>query len=152
MPPRLSTARKSAAGTLRPGRVRNVPATDRLTDPPKPPAELDPLAAREWKSLAPILCETGVLTVADLRLLRMACELLADISRLEKVIRDEGLTVTSGSGAVKSHPALNALAQSRAQAARLLESFGLSPRSRGGVDQAPGGDDHDDDPAAAYFR
>ncbi|MGH8730051.1 MAG: P27 family phage terminase small subunit [Burkholderiales bacterium] len=38
---------------------------------------------------------------------------------------------------MKAHPALKALETCRAQAHRMLESFGLSPRSRQGVDIAP---------------
>lgn len=152
MPARKSTARKAAAGTLRPSRIRQTPAGERLTEPPGPPAGLDPAAAGEWRALAPILCEICVLTRADLRTLRLLCETLASAASLDATIKAEGLTIESGTGARKAHPALNALGVARSQAARLLDGFGLSPRGRGGVDQAPGGDDDDDDPAAAYFR
>ena len=152
MPARRSNALKAAAGTLRPGRIRATPAGERLLEVPKPPAGLDPAAAAEWKRLAPLLVEVGTLTAADLRALQLLAETLASAAHLAETVKREGYTVPGAAGGVKSHPCLVALAQARAQAARLLGDFGLTPRGRGGVDQAPGGDDHDDDPAAAYFR
>lgn len=151
MPARRSTASKAARGTLRPGRIRQTPAAERLTAAPRPPAGLDPAAAAEWKLLAPLLVETGVLTRADLRTLRLLCETLASAASLDATIKAEGLTIESGSGARKAHPGLNALAVARSQAARLLDGFGLSPRGRASVDQAPDGGDDDDDPASKYF-
>ncbi len=150
MPSRLSTARKAAAGTLRPSRLRDTPAAERLQATPRPPAGLDPTAAAEWKALAPLLVSSGVLTAADLRTLRLLCETLADVAALAATIKAEGLTIESATGARKAHPALNALGTSRALAHRMLSDFGLSPRSRGGVDAAPDGSPPAD-PASRYF-
>jgi P27 family predicted phage terminase small subunit len=122
-----------------------------LTNAPPPPAGIVALAAAEWRVLAPVLCDLGTLTTADLRALRLLCETLAAVADLAEVLGREGHTVPAGSGGVKGHPAAQALATARAQAHRLLADFGLTPRSRAGVDQAPDAED-DDDPAAAYFR
>lgn len=151
MPARLSNARKAAAGTLRPARVRQVPAGDRLLDPPKPPAGLSKAAADEWKRLAAALVEVGTLTRGDLRALQLLSETLAAVADLAATIAKEGFTVAGVGGGVKSHPCLVALAQARAQSHRMLADFGLTPRARGGVDQAPDSTDDDADPAARYF-
>lgn len=151
MNPRRSNASKAARGTLRADRMKQVPAGERLLEVPKPPAGLDPAAAAEWKRLAPLLVEVGTLTAADLRALQLLAETLASAAHLAETVKREGYTVPGAAGGVKSHPCLVALAQARAQAARLLGDFGLTPRGRGSVDQAPEAAGHDDDPAARYF-
>jgi len=152
MPARRSVAAKTAAGTLRPARAKQVPAGDRLLEAPPPPPGVSPGAAAEWTRLATDLVAVGTLTAADLRALQLLVETLAAVADLAATIGREGYTVPGAGGGVKSHPALVALAQARAQAHRMLSDFGLTPRARGSVDQAPDGNDDDDDPAAKYFR
>lgn len=151
MPARVSDRVKTARGTARASRRKNVPAGERLTTVPRPPAGIAASAAAEWRALAPVLCDLGTLTAADLRALRLLCETLAAVAELAAVLAKEGHTVPAASGGVKGHPAAQALATARAQAHRLLADFGLTPRSRAAVDQAPDAED-DDDPAAVYFR
>lgn len=151
MPARRSNASKAARNTLRPARVRDIAAGERLVAAPPPPAGIDPAAAAEWRRLAPLLVEVGTLTAADLRALQLLAETLASAAHLAATVKAEGYTVPGAAGGVKSHPCLVALSQARAQARALLADFGLSPRSRGGVDAAPDGSPPED-PAAAYFR
>lgn len=151
MPARLSERTKRLRGTSRSGRQKNVPAGERLTTAPQPPAEMNERAAIEWRSLAPVLCDLGTLTAADLRALRLLCETLAAVAELAEVLAREGHTIPAAGGGMKGHPAAQSLATARAQAHRLLADFGLTPRARAAVDQAPDGGD-DDDPAAEFFR
>lgn len=151
MPARLSERAKSLRGTSRAGRRKAPSAGERLTVAPRLPAGLTAAAAAEWRTLAPVLVQLGTLTNADLRALRLLCELLASVGELEAVIRREGHTIEASSGGRKGHPAAQALATARTQAHRLLADFGLTPRARAAVDQAPDAVD-DDDPAAEYFR
>lgn len=132
---RVSDLVKTTKATLRHRRPSG--AAERLVDPPPAPETLTPAAAREWDGLAAVLVERGVLTLADLRGLELLAATLAFVAELEAAIRAEGLTVPSGSGGRKGHPGLGALAQARAAAHRLLADFGLLPRARAGVDQAP---------------
>lgn len=153
MNPRRSNASKAARGTLRADRMKQVPAGERLLEVPPAPGDLSKDAAAEWKRLAGVLVEVGSLTLADLRGLALLCEILADVRALEVEVRRDGYTIEAAGGGRKGNPAAQALATARAQAHRMLADYGLNPRARGSVDQAPGGDqDADSDPAAAYFR
>lgn len=151
MNPRRSVASKTARGTLRADRIKAVPAGERLLEVPKPPAGLSKAAAAEWAGLAGVLVEVGSLTRADLRNLALLAELLADITALEVDVRRDGYTLETQSGGRKANPAAQALQSARGLAHKLLTDFGLNPRARGSVDQAPEAAGQDDDPAAAYF-
>ena len=56
---------------------------------------------------------------------------------MRALILAEGATIPAGEGGKKGHPALKLATEARAQAIRLLESFGLTPSSRHRVDRAP---------------
>lgn len=148
---RLNIARKTVQGTLRNGRKTAVAHT-RLTRVPAPPERLSDGARDEWRRLAPPLVAARTLTAADLRALEMLTETLATADAMAQVVRTEGTTIEVGSGTRKAHPALQALAQARAQAHRLLCDFGLTPRSRGAIDAAPPPDDERALTGLAAFR
>ena len=93
--------------------------------------------ATEWRRLAPELVETGSLTGADLRALELLAETLAIEAEMRALISAEGATIPASEGGKKGHPALKIATDARAQAIRLLESFGLTPSSRHRVDRAP---------------
>jgi P27 family predicted phage terminase small subunit len=99
----------------------------RLSEIPEPPGTMSEGARQEWNSLAKTLYELRTARPADLRLLELLCEILADISVLEKTIRTDGYTVEAGSGGRKGHPALASLEKARRQAQNLLGRFGLVP-------------------------
>jgi P27 family predicted phage terminase small subunit len=73
----------------------------------------------------------------DLRSFQLLCETLAHERELRELLTKEGLLIPGADGNQKAHPALKALETCRAQAHRMLESFGLNPRSRQSVDIAP---------------
>jgi P27 family predicted phage terminase small subunit len=99
----------------------------RLSEIPEPPEGISEGARQEWNSLAKTLFELRTARPADLRLLELLCEILADISALEETIRTDGYTVEAGSGGHKGHPALASLEKARRQAQNLLDQFGLVP-------------------------
>lgn len=150
MPARKSESYKTAAGTMRESRRKQVPAGERLLEAPLPPSELSPGAAVEWGRLTEVLVEVGSLTRADLRGLALLCELLADVRDLEEQVRRDGYLVPAANGGTKGNPASQALATARAQARQMLSDYGLNPRARGSVDAAPDGGPPED-PAAKYF-
>ena len=93
-------------------------------------------AARdEWKRLAPIVVDLGTLSRADLRGFELLCSILGTAADAESVIKSEGMTFATAGG-VCAHPACKLLETARAQAARLLEQFGLTPKARNYVGQA----------------
>jgi P27 family predicted phage terminase small subunit len=138
MPARLASQVKQARGTRRPDRETKITALTRLRVPPPPPEYLSDRAKAEWTRLALVCVEIGVLTLADLRSLELLVEGLAMEGELREALSREGLTVPSGAaGNTKTHPGLRALESTRAQCMKLMDSFGLNPRARLGVDMAP---------------
>jgi P27 family predicted phage terminase small subunit len=133
--PRTPTTIKSAQGTLRPGRETPATAADALTTAPTPPPHLSPAAANEWKRLAPVVVDLGTLSRADLRGFELLCSILGTAADAEAVIKTEGMTFATAGG-MRAHPACKLLETARAQAARLLEQFGLTPKARNYVGQA----------------
>lgn len=121
--PRLAASVKARAGTLRQGRDAPATAAD--------------AARHEWERLAPIVAELGTVSAADLRAFELLCCTLATAGEAEATVRQEGMTMPTGGGGVRSHPAVKVMEQARAQAARLLAEFGLTPRGRNYVSRAP---------------
>ncbi|HDR8861634.1 TPA: phage terminase small subunit P27 family [Burkholderia territorii] len=134
--PRKSNATKALAGTLRADRLKGISA-DQLTVAPPPPDSMSSRAAAEWVRVAPLVVSLGLLSASDLRALELLAETLATEAQLRETLDREGLTIATGTGGSKAHPALRALSDARAQAARLLDAFGLSPRGRQAIDAPP---------------
>jgi len=137
MSSRLSQTVKNLRGTVRIDRLPKPTALDRLRTAPQAPAHLSERARIEWKALAPVCCEMGTLTNADLRALELLCECLATESDLRETLKREGLTIPGAGANSKAHPATKLLESTRNQAVRLLCEFGLTPRGRLGVELAP---------------
>jgi len=137
MPQYKNEALKLISGTARRDRQSRSHAGERLVSPPGPPEHLSDRAAAEWRRLARELVEAGSLTGADLRALELLAETLALEAEMRALILAEGATIPAGEGGKKGHPALKLATEARAQAIRLLESFGLTPSSRHRVDRAP---------------
>ena len=133
--PRTPTTTKAAQGTLRPGRESPATAADALTTAPAPPDHLSEASQAEWKRLAPVVVDLGTLSRADLRGFELLCSILGTAADAESVIKSEGMTFATAGG-VRAHPACKLLETARAQAARLLEQFGLTPKAQNYVGQA----------------
>ena len=126
-------------GTSRPDRdrVRELTSLDRLESAPPPPPYLSDEARPEWILLAEIAVQMGTLTMTDLRSMALLCEQLALETQLRQTLRREGLLVNAVGNGQKAHPAIRALESTRAQAMKLMDSFGLNPKARLGVDMRP---------------
>jgi P27 family predicted phage terminase small subunit len=135
--PRTSNAYKDLTGTYRSDRAHPQTASERLAQCPQPPTDLSDVARSEWERLAAAAHEIGTLTAADLRAFRLLCETLATAAEAQGVIGREGMTLPTGSGGTRAHPATKVLETARAQAARLLAEFGMTPRGRNYVGAAP---------------
>lgn len=153
--PRYSATRRLVTGTLL-ERVLNAAPGEQLARCPKPPAHLSAGAKTEWKRLAPVVHKLGTMRGADLTAFALLCSTLATATEAAEVVRREGMTLATGSGGTRSHPAIKAMETARGQAQRLLAEFGLTPRSSGSVDRAPapgrsGKQIWHRDPADKYF-
>ena len=136
---KLSLDTKVIRGTNRPDREYTPFSLVRLESAPPPPPYLSERAQVEWIRLAAVCVELGCLTGADLRALALLAECLAEETALRQLLQQEGMCIPGAGSTRKGHPATKLLESARSQAMRLLESFGLTPRSRGSVDMRPTG-------------
>lgn len=132
-----STTHKTLRGTYRDDRTKRINPETIPESCPEPPETLSQGALVEWLALAPTAWEQGTLVDADLRAFSLLCEVLATETSARELIVQEGTTIDAGSGGKKAHPALKQMETARSQATRLLESFGLTPRSRTNVEIKP---------------
>jgi P27 family predicted phage terminase small subunit len=116
-----------------------------LAEAPAPPADLSAQAAAEWRRLGPAAVAPGTLAGADLRGFELLCDTLATEAAARAVVGREGHAVPTAGDGWTTRPQVRAMETARAQAARLLAEFGLTPRGRRGLDlPRPRGEDNDD--------
>lgn len=114
---------------------------------PDPPAALTGDARREWSRLVSLLAGSEMLTVVDGAMLYQYCELHGDAQSAKKDLagmrrrlasrrtdRTERLELQKQVARVNGQ-----LLRYRQQIRMYLAEFGLSPKSRGGVDISPAG-------------
>ena len=127
-PPRAQNL-KILQGTDRKDRRKRLKSHQEPSRCPPVPLTLSEAAKAEWKALAPVAYRLGTLTRADVRAFCLLCECLATEHEARAIVAAEGLTVGT-----QTHPASRILATARQQSANLLKEFGLTPKSRTGVD------------------
>ena len=114
----------------------------------KVPAHLDPIAKTQWKKLAAMLDDTGVLSETDLAALEQVCETYARIRRLRAEIRKLGGTTyttisTSGEQVVKAYPQAAQLDSAERNYRSFVAEFGLTPSARSKVQVKEKADESD---------
>jgi len=100
-----------------------------LTAPPKPDW-LDAEAGSKWDELIPILEAMRVLTCADGDTCARYCHAWASWRQADRLIRKQGITIKSGSGNIKTHPAVTVRAQMDKIIRECGDRLGLSPDAR----------------------
>src|SRR4051812_17289867 len=81
----------------------------------------------EWQRLAPVACRLGTLTDSTARSFELLVETLATERKARDLVEKAGITVSTGRGGVKPHPAVRTMETARVQAAALLKLFRLDP-------------------------
>jgi P27 family predicted phage terminase small subunit len=114
-----------------------IRAADRLKKAPPPPKSLSASGTKEWKTLARTVVDLGTVCRGDLRALEQLCETLGTATELQKIVREQGLLLKTGTDSYKANPAVKSLETARNQAHRLLVEFGLTPKARNYVSRAP---------------
>jgi P27 family predicted phage terminase small subunit len=108
-------------------------------DPPKGVPEMPRFLNREgraeWKRIIPILCDMGVLTVADGKALAAYCSAYAQLAKAEAAIDKYGLLCVrleeaTGVAELKVNPAVRIKSDALRQMKSFLIEFGLTPASR----------------------
>jgi P27 family predicted phage terminase small subunit len=102
---------------------------------PEMPQFLNPEARAEWKRIVPILCNMGVLTVADGKALAAYCSAYSQLVKCEAAIEKYGLILATldqltGVAELSVNPAVRIKSDSLRQMKSFLIEFGLTPASR----------------------
>jgi P27 family predicted phage terminase small subunit len=134
---RRTNLAKLRTNTLRKGRGPKADMAARLFRAVPPPANMSERAKAEWKRLMPVVIALGTMSRCDLRAFQLLCETLATATEAAELVAKQGMTIPTGSGGRKAHPALRVLADARRHAGTQLESFGLTPKGRQSVDVLP---------------
>jgi P27 family predicted phage terminase small subunit len=100
------------------------------------PKDICPEATQYMKELIKKLEEQGILTSLD----QFALTLLANTYHLyieaSKIVKKEGIVITSKSGEKKNHPAVKTMIDAGIQIKKFEDSFGLNPKARKEIAQA----------------
>lgn len=97
---------------------------------PEPPADLSPVARKEWDRLVAALDPLRVLGPGDFRALAVICETFARLQQLSEAVKEKGLLIDGGARGLKLNPAFEAEERLRAELVKYLAEFGGSPSSR----------------------
>lgn len=104
---------------------------------PEPPDWLTDQARVHWDRVAPQAIANNTLDENHHYAFALMCESIADMVYLQAVIREEGLCIPGADSNKKAHPALRQLESCRAHVLKMLESFGLTAKSKKHVKETP---------------
>ena len=143
------TALKKLKGTHRPSRdAANQMSLPKIESIEAAPSDLPVRARVEWYRVVNSLTPLGVLTVADLSLLKSYCQHVATMELAAEKLKEEGHVVdvmgAFGAKATKN-PWVTIYNEASDRAAKLGQQFGLTPSSRTRI-SAPAPKEKEEDP------
>ena len=94
-----------------------------------PPDFLDAIAQKEWKRIAPMLKDLGLLTKVDTVALAAYCQAFSDYVAACKVLA-KGTTFKTPNGYVQPRPEVSIKRTAAAHILRFCQEFGMTPSSR----------------------
>lgn len=94
------------------------------------PNWLEPEARKEWRRLAPILIDAGILTAADAVTFAGYCQSYARWREAEENITRTGMIVRKNDGSVTTNPYIKVSRMAFAEVKSLAAEFGLTPAAR----------------------
>lgn len=103
---------------------------------PKCPAWLPKAAKAEWRRVAPMLEDQGLLTVADQQTLAAYCLAVHEAQAATEMLEAEGRTIRVGTQ-TQPHPAVSMQRSALALVKQFSAMFGFSPSCRTRVRAAP---------------
>ena len=149
--PPKPTKLKLLAGN--PGRrplPENEPAPPPRTRVPTPPENMGKHGRREWRRVAKILVDQGLLTDLDMTMFRAYCHAYHRWYEAEEAVLKTGVMLQSAqTGGVYQNPYLAIAKQWLTVVERLGGKFGMSPADRARVGVV--GDTDTDDPIARFL-
>ena len=111
----------------------NEPTPPALDVNTPPPAWLDKPARVEWRRLAPLLAEAGLLTALDVDSLAAYCVAVVHWRSANAQIVRHGMVTKTPTGHLRPSPYLKISDRAFATMHALLGDFGMSPASRARV-------------------
>ena len=138
----VPTKLKVLHGTLRKHRT-NANEPQVLAEIPTCPRELSPIAKKEWRRIAPILADMGLLAKIDRAALAMYCDHYGRWLEAIAALQKYGVVIKSPSGFPMQSPYVAIANKSGEQVRLLLAEFGMSPSSRTRVHATPHAEEDD---------
>lgn len=133
--PRKPTILKVVTGTTRPDRTNLNEPQPEITIP-SCPAGLSAAAKSEWRRVAPMLEEQGLLSGMDRAALAGYCELYARWMKALREIQKTGEVINTAFGP-KTSPWLTVARAAEKEMRMFANEFGMTPASRSKVDATP---------------
>ena len=97
---------------------------------PRCPPHMSPVARKEWRRLAPVLHEVGVLTVVDRAALAAYCQSYARWVEAEEKLRETPMLLKTPSGHVQQSPWLSVANKQLEVMGRFMTELGMTPVAR----------------------
>jgi len=139
----LPTQLKIIRGTNRPGRSNKAEPKPEI-QAPSCPDSLSLAAKAEWRRMAPLLVNMGLLSKLDRSALAGYCELYARWTKAEKEVQHQGEVITTPNGSLQVSPWLSIANRSLSEMRKYMAEFGLSPASRSKVTATPKNDKYNE--------
>lgn len=110
----------------------------------RPPRILDKEGKKFWREIVPQVADLGLLHTVDRAGLILLCEAYSDLQQARADLTDHTMTLDKDGVPVRRHPAQVAKENAAHQFRRLVDDYGLTPKSRlklGVLDQGGSSDD-----------
>jgi P27 family predicted phage terminase small subunit len=104
---------------------------------PNCPRELSKEAKKEWKRIAPLLYDMGVLSTIDIAALAAYCECWSRWRDAERNIAKYGAVIKTPTGYPIQSPYVSIATKAIEQMRRFLSEFGMTPASRSRISAGP---------------
>lgn len=133
MPPRNKpTILKIVTGTARPDRIKPDEPKPNIQIPSCPPG-LSPGAKTEWRRIAPILEDQGLLSNMDRACLAAYCETYARWIKSLREIQKGGEVIKTPNGSLQISPWVSIARNAEKEIRQFSSEFGMTPASRSKV-------------------
>jgi len=126
------TPLKLVTGTARSDRI-NPDEPEVEVKIPVPPKHLSKEANEEWRRMAPLLQDMGLISENDRAAFAMYCAAWGDHVKAENMIRKKGHVIVTTNGNEIQSPWVSISNTAKLNAFKFLTEFGLTPASRSKV-------------------
>ena len=113
--------------------------------------KLEPEALEYIQEVLQMLEEKGIIEDVDDAAIKMLAYNYSTFIKANKIIEDEGLTVTSDRGNVSEHPAVKIARDAQTSAMKVMAEFGLTAKARCKLPKLNSKED-DDSPLETFIK